>query len=242
MKRVWWLLACLILSGLAILFHGWWLPSLAKYLDVGEAPRKSDYIMIMGGGVENRPFTAAALFKKGWGERILIAELRPTPGGENLLPPEHEVTSRLLQKLGVPEDRIIVLRGNHAATFHEIVTLGELLAREPEARVMIVTDPVHTRRTRWSVQRILGERASRISFVSAPSDGYNPDDWWQTGQGFFMVTSEYLKLLFYAFRYGWGLHLTAAAVALILLIGILARYLRPMGRDKASTREAVPTS
>lgn len=241
MKRVWWLLACLILSTLAILFHARWLPALAKYLDVGEAPRKSDYIMIMGGGVENRPFTAAALYKKGWADRILIAELRPTPGGENLLPPEHEVASRLLQKLGVPEDQIVILDGNHAATFHEIVTLGELLAREPEAKVMIVTDTVHTRRTRWSVERILGLKASRVSFVSAPCDGYTLETWWQNGQGFFMVTSEYLKLVFYAFRYGWGLHLTGAVIGLILVIAAVARYLRVRGRREIAPTQAVPT-
>mgnify|MGYP001159203943 CR=1 FL=1 len=224
MKRIWWFLLCLTVVALAIVFHARWLPGLAQYLDVGTAPYKSDYIMIMGGGIENRPFTAAALFKKGWGKQILLSEIRPSPGRENLLPPEHELTTAVLKALGVPSDRIVILKGNHAATFHEIESLGQLLAREPQARITIVTDAVHTRRTRWSVRRILGEKASRVSFVSAPSDGYDLNNWWQSGEGFFMVTSEYLKLLFYSFRYGWGIPLTVVAGTLVVVFIVWRRF------------------
>jgi len=224
MKRIWWFLLCLIVVALAVVFHARWLPAIAEYLDVGTAPRQSDYIMIMGGGIENRPFTAAALFKKGWGKRILLSEIQPSPGRENLLPPEHELTTAVLKALGVPSDRIIVLKGNHAATFHEIESLGRLLAQEPQARITIVTDALHTRRTRWSVRRILGEEASRVGFVSAPSDGYDPTTWWQSGEGFFMVTSEYLKLLFYSFRYGWGIPVTAVGGILVVVLVAWRRF------------------
>lgn len=226
MKKLWWFFICLFISVLAIVFHARWLPSLARFLDVGTTPSKVDYVMVMGGGIENRPFTAAALFKKGWCQRILVSEIRPSPGSENLLPPEHELTTAVLRTLGVPADRIVILTGNHAATFHEIDSLGRLLRREPHARVIIVTDAVHTRRTRWSVRRILGEEAARISFVSALSDGYDADTWWQSGEGFFMVTSEYLKLLFYSFRYGWGVPLTAGVGILVVVIVVWRRFRR----------------
>lgn len=226
MKKIWWFLLCLFVIVLAMVFHGWWLPSLAKFLDVGTAPRQADYVMVMGGGVRNRPFTAAALVKKGWCKRVLVSEITPSPGSENLLPPEHELTTAVLQKLGVPRDRIVILRGNHAATFHEIESLGQLLAREPGAQVIIVTDPLHTRRTRWSVRRILGKEAERVSFVSAPSDGHNPEKWWQNADGFFMVTSEYLKLLFYSFRYGWGVPITSVGAILIVAAIAWRRFRR----------------
>jgi len=238
MKRIWWFFFCLFISVLAIVFHARWLPSLARFLDVGTTPCKADYVMVMGGGVENRPFTAAALFKKGWCKRILISEIQPSPGNENLLPPEHELTTAVLRALGVPSDRIVILGGNHAATFHEIDSLGQLLRREPHARVVIVTDAVHTRRTRWSVRRILGEEAARVSFVSAPSDGYDADTWWQSGEGFFMVTSEYLKLLFYSFRYGWGIPLTAAG-GILVIAAIAWRRFRQMAAASGRSTPAV---
>lgn len=225
MKKIWWFLLCLSVIVLAIVFHGWWLPSLAKFLDVGTAPRQADYVMVMGGGVRNRPFTAAALVKKGWCKRVLVSEIRPTPGSENLLPPEHELTTAVLCRLGVPAERIVILGGNHGATFHEIESLGRLLAREPNAQVIIVTDAAHTRRTRWSVRRILGEEVKRVNFVSAPSDGYDADRWWRSADSFFMVTSEYLKLLFYSFRYGWGVPVTAGA-AIFIVAGIAWRRFR----------------
>ncbi|MGQ9504492.1 MAG: YdcF family protein [Thermogutta sp.] len=226
MKKIWWFLLCLFVIVLAIVFHAWWLPSLAKFLDVGTAPRQADYVMVMGGGVRNRPFTAAALVKKDWCKRVLVSEITSSPGSENLLAPEHELTTAVLQKLGVPRDRIVILRGNHAATFHEIESLGQLLAREPGAQVIIVTDALHTRRTRWSVRRILGKEADRVSFVSAPTDEYSAERWWQNADGFFMVTSEYLKLLFYSFRYGWGVPVTAGAAIFIVALIACRRFRR----------------
>lgn len=202
-----------------------WLPALAFWLDVGRKPQFAEYAMIMGGGVENRPFVAAALRKKHWVKKILVSELREPPGTDDrFLPPEHELTQAILVRLGVPAKDVLILRGQHAATFHEIESLQELLAREPQSRVLIVTDDVHTRRTRWSVIRLLGKDANRVIFISAPSDRYDLARWWQSDAGFFMVTSEYLKLAFYSVRYGSGGCILAAA-ALLLLGGILWKRL-----------------
>lgn len=247
MKRKW---ICLLLAFFAlaalVATHTFWLPFLAIWLDVSEPPRFADYAMVMGGGIENRPVVAAFLWKKRWVKEILISEIQPRESeGRALLPPEHELTRAMLIRLGVPEERIVTLRGNHAATFHEIESLRRLLSENPNCRVLIVTDALHTRRTAWSVRHLLGADARRISFVAAPSERYELRRWWQTGDGFFMVTSEYLKLLFYVLRYGRGVlwlggaaAVGAALAALFWVFHCFAKGYPPSGEESPSATGA----
>lgn len=41
----------------------------ANWLDVGQRPRKADYVMLLNGGEESRPFAAAALLRQHWAPR-----------------------------------------------------------------------------------------------------------------------------------------------------------------------------
>lgn len=228
MKRRWLgILLAIALFAAAAAVHSLWLPLLATWLDVSRRPQFADYAMVMGGGIENRPVVAAFLWKKGWVKQILISEIRPRdPEARALLPPEHELTRAMLVRLGVPDDRIVTLPGNHAATFHEIESLRRLLKEHPKCRVLIVTDALHTRRTAWSVHHLLGPDARRVGFVSTPSERYELSRWWQTADGFFMVTSEYLKLFFYVLRYGQGALWLGGAVAIAAALVILLRIFR----------------
>ncbi|MEJ5340845.1 MAG: YdcF family protein [Thermogutta sp.] len=225
-----------VVGGLAAA-HQWWLPHLASWLDVSGPVRRADYAMVMGGGVENRPVLAAVLYRKRWVDRILISEIRPIPSRTRpLIPAEHELTKALLMRLGVPEDRIVLLQGNHAATFHEITSLRDVLAESPSVRVIIVTDSLHTRRTAWSVRHLLGPMADRVTFVGAPSERYDLRRWWQSGDGFFMVTSEYLKLFSYWILYGRGKWWVPGVIALILALGMLRCHLTRYRRTHRLTQ------
>lgn len=230
----------LVLLGVLWVTHRTWLPSLAHWLDVSGPLQVAEYAMVMGGGVENRPVVAAILWKKGWVEKILISEIKVLPSEfPPLLPPEHELTRALLTRLGVPDDCIVTLRGNHAATFHEIQSLKQILANDPHARVLIVTDSVHTRRTAWSVRHVLGPNADRVGFVGATTDDYALSNWWQSADGFYMVISEYLKLLFYMFRYGQGLFWLTGVVVVLVGATVLRRLVLRARRLKAPQSPAL---
>lgn len=46
--------------------RGYLLPTLARWLDVGVAPQPADYLFVLPGGEDTRPFVAAALVKAGY--------------------------------------------------------------------------------------------------------------------------------------------------------------------------------
>ncbi|GAB6165789.1 hypothetical protein JCM19992_17890 [Thermostilla marina] len=207
--------------GILFMFGEGLLGGIGRWLDVSEPPVRSKYVMILGGGVENRPFAASALVELGWAEEVLVSEVKPPPEVEDqILPPEHVVTREILIRMGVPAERIHVLPGAHNSTFSEAVSLRSLLDTDAESRVLVVTDRCHSRRARWVFRRILG-RDSRIRFVATPDEDFIAERWWAAPKGALYVPGEYLKLLFYTCRYGDGLWYLGGAFAVVLaLVGI----------------------
>ena len=202
------------------------LPTVARWLDVGEAPQPSDCVMVMPGDENTRPFVAAAIVKAGLAERALIPELMTSPEvEEGILPPWHETIRRVLRHRGVSDENIQILPGKSDSTFGDTRALAAFLDASPHARVMVVTSDYHTRRTRWTVTRLLGERARRVTFVSAPTEDFRFDAWWQVEEGFMAIVGEYLKLAYYVFRFTRILYWIGGCAALAL-IGLAYRRLR----------------
>ena len=221
------LLVLLVLAGLVGLLwaaRAWVLPPLARWLDVGEEPHPADYVMILPGDESVRPFVAAALVQAGLARRALVPRTETAPAvADGIVPPTHEVIRRVLLRRGVPEDRIVVLEhGETGHTYGDAALLAAFLDSAPDARVIVVTSHYHTRRARWVFSVVLGGRADQVSFVSAPTDRFTAEDWWQRQEGFLAITGEYLKLAYYAARYG-TLRWWATGCALVVLAGMIYR-------------------
>jgi uncharacterized SAM-binding protein YcdF (DUF218 family) len=195
----------------------------ASWLEVGERPRKADYVMLLNGGEDSRPFAVAALVKRHWAPRVLVAATAPSPAVlDGIVPPEHEINRRVLLLRGVPAGDIRILPGAAAATYDEAMALAAFLRHKPDARVLVVTSDYHTRRSRWVFARVLGESGGQVSFISAPSDEFPRDRWWQSQVGLLSIVPEYLKLVFYAADYGYlGYWLAACGV-----LCLTARWVR----------------
>jgi len=215
----------------------------ANWLDVGESPRRADYVMVLNGGEDTRPFAAAALVKAGWARRVLVAAVAPTPPVlDRIIPPYHELNRQVLIRRGVPAADVVILPGAAATTYDEAVALAAFLQKRPHARVLVVTNDYHTRRSRWVFARVLADRAGQVSFVSAPTDEFPIDRWWRSQLGFLAITTEYLKLAFYAASYGCLGYWLAACGVLALVAGWIRRresaVPSPFGRGLGSGRSA----
>jgi hypothetical protein len=81
-----------LVLGLLFVLHPWLLPLAGAYLDVSEPPRAVDDVLVLGGGRDTRPFVAAALYKAGLAQRILLPTVKASPENEDgLAPSEFEV-------------------------------------------------------------------------------------------------------------------------------------------------------
>jgi uncharacterized SAM-binding protein YcdF (DUF218 family) len=216
------LILALFLAALTAIYaaRGLILPALGAWLDVGESPKAADYVMVLTGEENSRPYMAAALVRAGYAHRILVAKIdNSLPADEDLVPSAEEIVRRVLVSRGVPAEDVIILPHHATTTFDEAQALASFLKVNSRAGVLIVTNHCHTRRARWIFSHVLGDLRN-ISFISAPTDEFELRSWWQTYKGFTNISGEYCKMAFYGVRYGSAAYWLAAAAALLLIISI----------------------
>jgi uncharacterized SAM-binding protein YcdF (DUF218 family) len=175
---------------------------MARFLDVSEPPAATDYVMVLGGDKQARPFVAAALVNAGLARRILMAKIQSRADNlDGILPSEQELTRAVLVHEGVSPDAIVILDKECATTFDEASALAEFLQSRPDTSVTIVTSTCHTRRARWIFRKMLGTHAAGLHVVAAPTERFNENTWWHFESGWRRYLKEYFKLVFYIMRY-----------------------------------------
>ncbi len=195
-----------------------------SWLDVGTQPTHSDYVMVLPGNPQTRPFVAAAIVNAGLSERVIVLTTKVRPGVlSGLALPSDELERRILRARGISPGQVLTIAKKSDSTFDDANALAGFLRSNPDYTVQIVTNNFHTRRSRWVFRKVMGQYFKRIKFVSAPTDGYGPEDWWEKKRGTSVYVSEYLKLAFYFVRYGAGLYWLAACTLLLIMARIAMR-------------------
>lgn len=207
----------------AVLCRGLWLPCVARWLDIGQRPRQSDYVFVLPGGEETRPFVAAALVRRGLAKEALVPRTGDTPGIlDGTWKPAHEVTREVFERRGTRPDAVHLIGQASTSTYTDALALAEFLETRPGATVAVVTSDYHTRRTRWIFRNVLGDRSKDLYFVSSPNDRFDATMWWRCREGAWGHCSEYAKLAMYFVRYGgwpvWGGGFLLAALTTAALV------------------------
>jgi uncharacterized SAM-binding protein YcdF (DUF218 family) len=181
---------------LAFMSRARWLTKAAEFLDASNPPARADFMLVLGGGRETRPFVAAAWVTRGRASAVLVPTVQTPPElVDGTILPDHEVVRRVLLAQGVPSEAIEVLPGECATTRDEANALAAYLDSHPNVSVAVVTNSLYTRRARSIMYGRLGKQASRVFFVGAPSDHFDETNWWKSEEGFQSYTTEYLKLV-----------------------------------------------
>ena len=141
--------ATLLLAALAA--FAWFFPQ--QVLTVDSGPVKADAMVVLGGGLRERPERAAELFKQGAAQKILVAGFG-----------DCKANGQLLEKSGVPETAIVL--ESKSRTTRENAEFSIPLLRSLGAhRVIIVTSWYHSRRALACFEHY----APDIKFYSRPS-------------------------------------------------------------------------
>ena len=219
------LVSSIIVVLLLLLFHVPILKSIGNFLDVSENIQETTYVFPLAGGVNTRPFIAAEIYNQKLADRVLLSQVSADYDTSRTQGPTNfDLFSVVLIYQGVPQADIQALEGDVFSTFDEAKALKRLMEKETSATVSVVTTHYHTRRARMALETILtSDQMERIHMVSAPSDHFTLDNWWQTESGFTSVCKEYLKTFFYYVRYRPFQTLLVLSVIAFLLILFLGR-------------------
>jgi uncharacterized SAM-binding protein YcdF (DUF218 family) len=102
------------------------LESAAEAWIVHDAIKPADAIIVLGGGLETRPFAAAALYKNGFATKILISNVRPGPAEKLGVVASHADQNRtVLLKLGIPAEAISGFGSDVTNTYEEARALSQ---------------------------------------------------------------------------------------------------------------------
>lgn len=144
------------------------------FLVVDDSPRACDAIVAMGDDDydANTAARAAELMKAGWAPRVIASGrfLRPYASVADLI-------QRDLLARGVPATAIIKFASRADDLHDEAQQLGAFLASRGWKKIVVVTANFKTRRTRYILERTLGE-GSELHVVPARDSGYDPHNWW----------------------------------------------------------------
>lgn len=157
-----------------------------KFLCVDSGPVKADVIVILGGGLHERPERAAELFKQQDAPRILISG-----AGDDW------INRAILVQKGIPTNAI-QMEVNSATTRENAEFTIKLLRAQKVHSVILVTSWYHARRA----QKTFEHYAPEIKFYSRPSYyAFERSEWARRGNGK-RIRLEFLKLPGYWIRYG----------------------------------------
>jgi uncharacterized SAM-binding protein YcdF (DUF218 family) len=175
---------------------------LADYLIVQDNPASAEVIHVIAGD-DYRTEYAIQLYKQGLAKAIFF-----TGGWCTFHKYNHgEHGMQLALSQGVPPEAIAYDDSPVFSTYDETLLLKEYLAKTlPSAQsIIVVSDPFHMRRARWTNEMIFG-KGLKINMQPVPFD-QTPfkQHWWTDGASRRYVRDEYIKMVFYYFRYqlGW---------------------------------------
>lgn len=177
------------------------LRALAAWWIVSDPVEPADAVAVFGGGLQSRPFAAAAYYTQGLVKRVVIsgvAESRAERIGAEI--PHIAANRAVLLKLGVPESAIGVFGSNLTNTESEAVALHEWALAAGVRSILVPTEIFTARRVRWALRRAFGQDAE-IRVVALDPDDYDRTNWWRHENGVVMFQNEIIKYLFYRIAY-----------------------------------------
>ncbi len=196
------LLVLLLLLGFA--FHAQILTGLADTLIVEDRLQPADAILLLNGDFETRPFRAAELYLQGFAPLVIIARAENKPVVElGLEANDTDIAVGVMEKLGVPHNKIIVLPvpGGTTSTFDEAGILKQYIEANPVHKVILVTSAFHTRRARWIFEKAFAGLPLTLEMAAAPYIGFDRTNWWKNEDGLITLNNEYIKLAYYLIKY-----------------------------------------
>jgi uncharacterized SAM-binding protein YcdF (DUF218 family) len=204
-----------LLGVVLFLLHERILLAIGDFLVVRDELHPADVIHVIG-GPDDRTDYAIQLYQQGYARHLFFT------GGwctfHNYYHGQHGRERALEQ--GIPLEAVAIDDSWVTSTYSEAVKLKEWIAQSqaPIHSVIVVSDPYHMRRARWTYRHLLGDQVS-IQMAPVPFE-QSPYQrrWWTDELSRQYVRDEYLKTVYYFLRYQFG-------------VGPIGEWLAPFDRD-----------
>lgn len=146
-------------------------------------------IAISGGDTEARTEEAVRLYREGWAKQLIFSGAAADKSG-----PSNAASMRVHAiSLGVPSELILVEEYGET-TRQNAENTQELLRQNGIYNVILVTSPYHQRRAALEFEQQANGTVA-IRNHPARADAYWDTWWWMTPSGWYLASSEIVKII-----------------------------------------------
>lgn len=190
---------------LLFLFKSQILLFLGNWLIVEDPLEKCDAMLLCAGSPQDRCLEGAKLFNERYVPVIYcFSEL----GGRfQLLMPKGikdcDVTKHYLVHYGADSTSIITIPFG-TSTYDEATGMIAIAKKRKYKKVMVVSSKFHTRRIDLFLRGRFEKAGIQMVLRGSSSLDYKEEDWWKHEYGLIFVSNEYIKIVYYLFKYTFG--------------------------------------
>ena len=192
----------MVLFLLGFLFRHNILLGIADLLIKEDNPAKVDAIFVLAGAPDERAPKAAELFHQGYAQTIVATGERIHPLLEVLdtVLTEAQLTGQALLNEGVDSSAIkLIERGT--STYEESELILGYAEHNNFKRIILVSSKFHTSRMQRVFRKKFEDQGITLLIIGAEPRRYEISNWWNNEEALIFVNNEYLKHLYYLWKY-----------------------------------------
>lgn len=176
---------------LLFLFIGLW--GLGGILVIADPLQQADAIIVLSGGSNERIVHAARLYVEGYGKYLILTDTGIRYPGDPKGASQYAIDLAMDQ--GVPEEVILAPEIVVNSTVDEAKIVRDTAESNGFRRLIVVTDPYHTFRTRLIFRSIFKGTGSLVMVRPASGHWYDSSTWFLSRAGWNTTVSEYIKTI-----------------------------------------------
>ena len=185
---------------LAILFHVQILTAIGHFLVIQQPLREVSLIQALGWDETERIDYAIALFSSGYGNKLYFA------GNDETLPFSFNDYGKVVKEYAADKfdlkEEVIITGPSTVSTYEEAISLKRLIyGKKGIKSVLVISSPYHMRRVKMIFNKVLSDEID-LTFRHVPWEkSDNVKNWWVDEDSSAFVITEYIKLVYYFFKY-----------------------------------------
>lgn len=201
-RAVKWALVFLVVLFAGYLFRHPILRACGNFLITPDPLVHADAIYVLGGASLERGTEAGRLYREGWAPQVICTGgmVPQLYRAENIDRTEAEVTRDVAIRQGVSQGHCQALEIG-TSTKEEADAILAFAKQDDQDTVIIATSLFHLRRVRSVFKRPFQQAGITVVLTGAPSMLFDEQHWWETEEGLMMCQNEYVKLLYYWWKY-----------------------------------------
>lgn len=157
---------------------------------VVEDPLEPADVLIVLGGDSGRELHAAELYRQGLAPKVIMTGCGGAAG---------QMASRAV-RAGVREKDILI-ESKSKSTYDNAVFSRDIVMQNSFKSAIVVSSPYHMRRSKLVFERVFKNTGVKLLYSSAKGSKFNPGSGHLSDNDLRLTQKEYLKLIYYWFRY-----------------------------------------